>query len=514
MASQAQKHSSGQTSDDVKSLRTKVRQMEERIIELEKAVERIDVLEERLAQISLSHGSDGASKGAECTGAKAVIPLTGQSLCACVDIFVLHCTELWFERNTTFSIPATKEQSDFEFLRNSTSPPMDFVQCKATHPLMKNLATRRMMQCLLIKPNVVPLPEAAGGLCLYGNNTKENSWDTDIESSSPLSTTDRQSIMLSPNIMPTWSPSASDFQTCAASSSVGNFQTGETSSSVSDFETSVTSPSASRILVSQKFPMPNGSQNGATVQTLCDRFKEFHRHFVIMHLPKGSRLTLVLSSKRMSRRSSGSSRFFNVFHLFHPLCRHQVIFSRRCRRKKAGSALPSVLWGSHPAQIYLVIDCEYTTGCSTLFSFLESLLNLQSKQTRQPSVGLAHLSRCARRDSASTPNLVCSAHHVFYSVMHQYSDQLPLIEKKWSDLSEDLKAQLVSSLVGNLKFNKIPVPREQLKRKRLKDYYASRRNTVLTKGNAEKTKKRRLALKRSRLTLQISARISLRVTKP
>ena len=23
--------------------------------------------------------------------------------------------------------------------------------------------------------------------------------------------------------------------------------------------------------------------------------------------------------------------------------------------------------------------------------------------------------RCARRDSASTPNLVCSAHHVFYS---------------------------------------------------------------------------------------------------
>eukprot|EP00731_Ephydatia_muelleri_P006218 Em0003g466a len=82
MASQAQKHSGGQTSDDVKSLRTKVRQMEERIIELEKAVERIDVLEERLAQISLSHGtlqnedrSDGASKGAECTGAKAVIPL-------------------------------------------------------------------------------------------------------------------------------------------------------------------------------------------------------------------------------------------------------------------------------------------------------------------------------------------------------------------------------------------------------------------------------------------------------
>ena len=62
------------------------------------------------------------------------------------------------------------------FLRKSSSPPLDFVQCITTHPWMKNLAsflTRRMMQCLRIKPNVVPLPEAAGSLCLYGNNTKE-----------------------------------------------------------------------------------------------------------------------------------------------------------------------------------------------------------------------------------------------------------------------------------------------------------------------------------------------------
>ena len=168
---------------------------------------------------------------------------------------------LYFERNKTFSVPATKEQSDFEFLRNSSSPPLDFVQCKTTHPLMKNLVSfliRRMIQCLRIKPNVVPLPEAAGSLCLYGNKTEEvsgffylnftqslaflpnqNSRDTDIESSSPLSRTDRQSVILSPNIMPIWSPSASDFLTCAASSSV------------SDFETSVTSPSASRILLSQ-----------------------------------------------------------------------------------------------------------------------------------------------------------------------------------------------------------------------------------------------------------------------
>ena len=57
MASQKQKQSGGQTSEIV-SLRTKVRQMEERIIELEKAVERIDALEKRLEQISLNQKED------------------------------------------------------------------------------------------------------------------------------------------------------------------------------------------------------------------------------------------------------------------------------------------------------------------------------------------------------------------------------------------------------------------------------------------------------------------------
>ena len=95
-----------------------------------------------------------------------------------------------------------------------------------------------------------------------------------------------------------------------------------------------------------------------------------------------------------------------MFSLFHPLCRHQVIFSRRYRRKKQDQPYLLCCGGSHPAQIYHVIDCEvelyttlylhfvldfnvqYITGCSTLFSFLESLLKLQSKQTRQPSVAL------------------------------------------------------------------------------------------------------------------------------
>ena len=78
---------------------------------------------------------------------------------------------------------------------------------------------------------------------------------------------------------------------------------------------------------------------------------------------------------------------------------------------KAERALPSILWKS--CKSWADLDCEavweiepyhsvlfallsgffvfnvqYTTGCSFLFSFLESLLHLQCKQTRQPSVAL------------------------------------------------------------------------------------------------------------------------------
>ena len=80
----------------------------------------------------------------------------------------------------------------------------------------------------------------------------------------------------------------------------------------------------------------------------------------------------------------------------------------RGTEEKSRISLTFCVVGSHPAQIYLVIDCEvelyhsvfalcsgffvfnvqHTTGCNALFSFLESLLNLQSKQTRQPSVAL------------------------------------------------------------------------------------------------------------------------------
>eukprot|EP00731_Ephydatia_muelleri_P038737 Em0885g2a len=107
-------------------------------------------------------------------------------------------------------------------------------------------------------------------------------------------------------------------------------------------------------------------------------------------------------------------------------------------------------------------------------------------EERLAQISLSHGSEGASKGAECTGAKAVIPLAILQDVMHRYSDQLPLIEKKWSDLSEDLKAQLVSSLVGHLKFNKIPVPREQLIRKRLKDYYASRRNTVLTKGNAKK----------------------------
>lgn len=57
--------------------------------------------------------------------------------------------------------------------------------------------------------------------------------------------------------------------------------------------------------------------------------------------------------------------------------------------------------------------------------------------------------------------------------MYQYAEQLPLKEKMWSDLGEELEAQLLSSVAVNLKFNKLPVPRDQLIKKRLKVGHAN-----------------------------------------
>ena len=57
--------------------------------------------------------------------------------------------------------------------------------------------------------------------------------------------------------------------------------------------------------------------------------------------------------------------------------------------------------------------------------------------------------------------------------MHQYTEQLPLKEKMWSALGDELQVRLVSSVVASLKFNNLPVPRDQLIRKRLKVGHAN-----------------------------------------
>ena len=47
---------------------------------------------------------------------------------------------------------------------------------------------------------------------------------------------------------------------------------------------------------------------------------------------------------------------------------------------------------------FFVFNVQYTTGCSLLFSFLESLLNIQIKQTRQPSVALFMASLASQKN--------------------------------------------------------------------------------------------------------------------
>ena len=91
----------------------------------------------------------------------------------------------------------------------------------------------------------------------------------------------------------------------------------------------------------------------------------------------------------------------------------------------------------------------------------------------------------------------------------------------WSDLPEDLKTELKRAVANSLVACKIPVPsycnsgygipdlkynyiwQKPPERElvcRIKGFYCSRRNVAVTKGDAEKQRKRKLILKASRQT--------------
>ena len=70
----------------------------------------------------------------------------------------------------------------------------------------------------------------------------------------------------------------------------------------------------------------------------------------------------------------------------------------------------------------------------------------------------------------------------------------------WGELEDSLKDRMVEHLKNSLTASKLIVPKAKELINRLKGFYSSRRNTELLKGNEDKWRKRKLAVKASRLT--------------
>ena len=86
-------------------------------------------------------------------------------------------------------------------------------------------------------------------------------------------------------------------------------------------------------------------------------------------------------------------------------------------------------------------------------------------------------------------------------VFEEYVEQLDrsLKETPWSGIDDDLKTRILQSVESHLQLYKLPMPSKGDLKKRIKAYYASRRNTTIMNMNDEKRKQRRMSLKRNRL---------------
>lgn len=70
----------------------------------------------------------------------------------------------------------------------------------------------------------------------------------------------------------------------------------------------------------------------------------------------------------------------------------------------------------------------------------------------------------------------------------------------WSELEEEVKMSLVTTMENSLRAVKLHVPPKRELLKRLKNFYSSRRTQELTKSDPHKKRKRKLELKANRLT--------------
>eukprot|EP00731_Ephydatia_muelleri_P024413 Em0016g684a len=86
-------------------------------------------------------------------------------------------------------------------------------------------------------------------------------------------------------------------------------------------------------------------------------------------------------------------------------------------------------------------------------------------------------------------------------VFEEYVEQLDrsLKETPWSGIDDDLKTRILQSVESHLQLYKLPMPSKGDLKKRIKAYYASRRNTTIMNMNDEKRRQRRMSLKQNRL---------------
>eukprot|EP00731_Ephydatia_muelleri_P010024 Em0005g610a len=104
--------------------------------------------------------------------------------------------------------------------------------------------------------------------------------------------------------------------------------------------------------------------------------------------------------------------------------------------------------------------------------------------------GLSETTSAARTFLGSPPGTM---QVVFEEYVEQLDRSLP-----WSGIDDDLKTRILQSVESHLQLYKLPMPSKGDLKKRIKAYYASRRNTAIMNMNDEKRRQRRMSLKRNR----------------
>ena len=131
--------------------------------------------------------------------------------------------------------------------------------------------------------------------------------------------------------------------------------------------------------------LKNQANNKTHPKIFNDKYHDFHCNVCVCVLHQN--MKLVLEGSKLPTNQS----FRNLFGVSN---KEALTYKHLLAIMSCNPPLPECLLGECSVCKDASVDdscCAasmYTTGCSLMFSFLESMLSLQSKQTRQPSVAL------------------------------------------------------------------------------------------------------------------------------